>query len=59
MLMSLIFIVIVLLYMLPTYLAFRHKSRDKWLILILNVWLGWTLLFWILLTAWALTTAEI
>ena len=59
MLISLIFIVIVLLYMLPTYLAFRHKSRDKWLILILNVWLGWTLLFWILLTAWALTTAEI
>ena len=59
MLMSLIFIVIVLLYMLPTYLAFRHESRDKWLILILNVWLGWTLLFWILLAVWALTTAEI
>ena len=58
MLMYLIFIVFILLYMLPSYLAFRHESRDKWIILILNVWLGWTLVFWLLLAVWALATAE-
>ena len=37
MLMSLIFIVVVLLYLLPSYLAFRHESRIKWFILLANL----------------------
>ena len=58
--MSLIFMAfIILLYLPPTYLAFRHGSRDRWIILILNIWLGWTFVFWLVLIVWALATAEI
>ena len=59
MLMSLIFIVVVLLYLLPSYLAFRHESRIKWFILLANLFFGWTLLVWLILFLLALTTAEI
>ena len=60
MLISLVFIAfILLLYLLPTYLAFRHRNRDRWIILILNIWLGWTFVFWLVLIVWALATAEI
>ena len=59
MLIYLFFIAIILLYMLPTYLAFRHESRIKWLILLANLFFGWTLLVWLILFLLALTTAEI
>ena len=59
MLMSLIFIVVVLLYLLPSYLAFRHESRIKWFILLANLFFGWTLLVWLILLLLALITAEI
>ena len=59
MLIYLFFIAIILLYMLPTYLAFRHESRIKWLILLANLLFGWTLFAWFLLLLLALATAEI
>ena len=59
MLIYLFFIAIILLYMLPAYLAFRHESRIKWLILLANLLFGWTLFAWFLLLLLALATAEI
>ena len=59
MLISLIFIVVILLYLIPSYLAFRHESRIKWFILLANLFFGWTLLVWLILFLLALTTAEI
>ena len=59
MLISLIFIVVILLYLIPSYLAFRHESRIKWLILLANLFFGWTLFAWFLLLLLALSTAEI
>jgi hypothetical protein len=46
---------LILLYLLPTFLAFdRHHGR-RVLISVLNVLLGWTMIGWIGLAFWSLT----
>ena len=45
--------IIVLIYMLPTLIAFGRDHPRRGLILILNVIFGWTLLGWILIFLWA------
>ena len=43
-----------LMYFLPTLLAFGRNKRDAGAILVLNFFLGWTFIGWIVSLVWAL-----
>jgi hypothetical protein len=43
-----------LLYFLPTILAFARSKRDAVSILVLNLFLGWTAIGWVIALVWAL-----
>jgi hypothetical protein len=45
--------IIVLIYLLPTLVAFSREHPQRGWILILNLIFGWTLLGWILIFLWA------
>jgi len=49
-LLPLMFLVLVgaVIYFLPSYLAFGAKKKDRWLILFLNLTVGWTVIGWVL-----------
>ena len=42
------------LYFLPAILAFARSKRDAVSILILNIFLGWTAIGWVIALVWAL-----
>jgi hypothetical protein len=45
-----------LLYFLPTVIAFARSKRDTTAILLLNLFLGWTLIGWVIALVWAAKT---
>lgn len=45
-----------LLYFLPTILAFSRKKSNKGIIFLVNFFLGWSLIGWIASLIWALST---
>jgi hypothetical protein len=45
--------VLLLVYLLPTIVAFRNGHPNRWVILALNVFLGSTVVVWILVLIWA------
>lgn len=47
-------ILALVIYFIPTYLAFKRKHPSKIFILILNLFLGWTFLGYIIALIWAL-----
>jgi hypothetical protein len=49
----LVLLVAFCLYFLPSIVASSRKHRDKNSICILNIFLGWTLLFWVICLVWA------
>jgi Superinfection immunity protein len=42
------------LYFLPAILAFARSKRDAVAILVLNLFLGWTAIGWVIALVWAL-----
>ena len=42
------------LYFLPSIIAFAHGKRDGVSILVLNLFLGWTAVGWVIALVWAL-----
>jgi hypothetical protein len=42
------------LYFLPAIIAFARSKRDATAILVLNLFLGWTAIGWIIALVWAL-----
>jgi hypothetical protein len=48
-------IALVLLYFLPSLVANRRGHRNTGAIVVLNIFLGWTFLGWVLTLVWALT----
>ncbi len=46
------------IYFFPTYMAFIREHKNKVPILILNMFLGWTVLGWIVALIWAFTNQE-
>jgi len=44
------------LYFLPTIIAFARKKRDTTSILLLNFFLGWTAIGWVIALVWAVKT---
>jgi hypothetical protein len=49
---------LILFYLLPTFLAFDQHHRRRVLISVLNVLLGWTIIGWIGLLLWSLTNNQ-
>jgi hypothetical protein len=43
-----------LMYFLPTIIAVARSKRDIGAILVLNLFLGWTLIGWVIALVWAL-----
>lgn len=43
-----------ILYFLPSIIAFVRGKRDAVSILVLNIFLGWTLIGWVVALVWAL-----
>lgn len=46
-------LVFLALYFLPTIIAYHRRHRNLLAILILNIFLGWTLLGWVGALVWA------
>jgi len=44
------------LYFLPTIIAFARNKRDTTAILLLNFFLGWTAIGWVIALVWAVKT---
>ena len=48
-------LLILVLYFLPTVVAYHSKKKNKQAICVTNVLLGWTLIGWIVALVWATT----
>jgi ABC-type cobalamin transport system permease subunit len=48
-------IILLALYFLPVIIAMARKQRNTASILVVNVFLGWTLIGWVVALAWSLT----
>ncbi|UMZ72551.1 superinfection immunity protein [Natranaerofaba carboxydovora] len=44
---------IIFIYFLPTILAVSRKHKNAYAIWLLNFFLGWTFIFWVLALVWA------
>ena len=44
------------MYFLPSILAFARNKRDTTAILLLNIFLGWTVIGWVVALVWAVKT---
>lgn len=49
------FIIGVLIYFIPSFVAFRRKHKNRTAILILNIFLGWSLIGWVVALVWSFT----
>ncbi|MGQ9659540.1 MAG: superinfection immunity protein [Thermochromatium sp.] len=49
---------LILFYLLPTWLAFDQRHHRRVLIAVVNVLLGWTILGWIGLLLWSMATGH-
>jgi hypothetical protein len=47
------FIIVLFIYLLPTNIAMSRKSTSTWPIFIVNLFLWWTVIFWLVELIWA------
>jgi len=47
------------LYFLPSVIAVKRNHRNLAGIIVLNIFLGWTLLFWVASLVWSLSYQEV
>jgi len=50
-----ILLVLMALYFIPTFIAFNAGKNNKEAILLLNLFLGWTFIGWVVALVWATT----
>lgn len=48
-----VFIVLLVIYFAPAILAFDAKHKDRVAIMVLNLFLGWTFVGWVIALVWA------
>jgi hypothetical protein len=53
-----VLLLLFLLYILPTIVAWRRKHPSENAIAIVNIFLGWTFIGWVVALAWAFTAIE-
>lgn len=46
---------LIILYFLPSYIANKRRHRNFWPILVLNLFLGWIVIGWIIALIWSFT----
>lgn len=46
---------IIFFYFLPSFIAYTRKKQNGWAIFILNFFLGWTFIGWVVALVWAFT----
>ncbi len=51
----LVFLFILTVYLIPTIIAFTRGHASKWGIGVLNIVLGWSLVFWVVALIWSLS----
>ena len=44
---------LLIIYFIPTVIAFKRTAASKWAIFLVNLFFGWTLLIWIVALIWA------
>lgn len=49
----LVLLVILVTYLLPSFIAINRNNKDVNSIMVVNIFLGWTLLGWVVALAWA------
>ncbi|MFA5132223.1 MAG: superinfection immunity protein [Candidatus Paceibacterota bacterium] len=50
-----LFIILTVLYFIPSIIAFNNKKLNRMAVLMLNIFLGWTFIGWVVALVWALT----
>lgn len=53
--MELALVLALLMYFIPTVIAFCRGHSSKWGIFVMNVLLGWSVIFWIWAFIWSLS----
>jgi hypothetical protein len=53
-LILLIIIVSIAVYLIPTFIAFKRGKANKGAVLAINLFLGWSLIGWVVALVWAL-----
>lgn len=51
-------LLVILLYLIPTFIAFNRGHRNRWVIMIINVVFGGTVLGWLIALVWALNVVD-
>lgn len=51
----LVMLFVLAVYLIPTIIAFARGHDSKWGIGVLNIVLGWSLVFWVVTLIWALS----
>jgi len=46
------------LYFLPTIIAFNRDRHNKWAIFLLNFFLGWSVIAWVVALVWAVSSSQ-
>ena len=54
---SLIGLIVLAIYFLPTIIAFKRSHRNRWIILLMNIF-GATIVFWVIALVWALNKVD-
>jgi len=50
-------LVLALMYFIPSIIAFRREHRNATPIMALNIFLGWTVIGWVVALVWSLTAS--
>jgi cytochrome bd-type quinol oxidase subunit 2 len=50
-----VLLIVMLLYFLPAFIAFRRRHRNRVAILVMNIFLGFTGIGWVVALIWAFT----
>ena len=54
MLLDILVICFIIIYFIPTYIAYRYEHKNAKAIFVLNLLLGWTWIGWVVALIWAL-----
>lgn len=52
---NLFYVILIILYFLPTLIAENRKHNNENPIFVINIFFGWTIIGWIICLAWAFT----
>ncbi len=53
-----LFILALMIYFLPSFIAFKRHHASRYGILIINLFFGWTFLGWVISLAWSVSKKD-